>query len=462
MKIMSVTSGELWSAACAHLKAKLTKEVYTKWIETIRPVALKEDALVLAVANDYYVWWLEQNYLPVIRLAVTAVSGRTLRIELTVSEEAALPLLPAEAAEPTAPSGAPGARASRRAAVRAAPALNPQFTFGHFVVGASNMFAHTASLTVAQAPGKAYNPLMIYGGPSLGKTHLMHAIGHHIAHGHAAARICYISAEAFLNEYIEHMHQQKWGNFREKYRSMDVLLMDDIQFLAGKDRIQEEFFHTFNTLHNAHRQIVITCDRPPAEVPGLEQRLVSRFEWGVITQMEPPDYETRVAILKKKAERFPTPVPERVLFTIAERIRTDIRALEGALNSVASYTALHGRPLGEDELENLLRHAVARQANAAPSFDRIQKAVADYYDLRLSDLTGRRRLAAIALPRQVAMYLCRNLTTHSFPVIGEAFARNHATVLYACREIEGRMKKDAGFRQAVSSLRSRLGVDQGA
>lgn len=458
---MSVTCTEIWGGACAHLKAKLTKEVYTKWIETIRPVALKDDTLVLAVANDYYVWWLEQNYLPVIRLAATAASGRTLRIELTVSEEAALPAAPASATAAALPAPA-AARGARRAPPRPAAALNPNFTFGHFVVGSSNMFAHTASLTVAQAPGKAYNPLMIYGGPSLGKTHLMHAIGHHIAQTGSSSRICYISAEAFLNEYIEHMHQQKWGDFREKYRSMDVLLMDDIQFLAGKDRIQEEFFHTFNTLHNAHRQIVITCDRPPAEVPGLEQRLVSRFEWGVITQIEPPDYETRVAILKKKTERFPAPVPEKVLLTIAERIRTDIRALEGALNSVASYTALHGRPLGEEELENLLRHAMARQANAAPSFDRIQKTVADYYDLRLSDLTGRRRLATIALPRQVAMYLCRSLTPHSFPVIGEAFARNHATVLYACREIEGRMKKDAGFRQAISSLRSRLGAEQEA
>jgi chromosomal replication initiator protein len=320
------------------------------------------------------------------------------------------------------------------------------------------MFAHTASMSVAQAPGKAYNPLLIYGGPSLGKTHLMHAIGHHVAQTHALSNVCYISTEAFLNEYIVAMDQKRFGDFRTKFRSMDLLLIDDIQFLAGKDRLQEEFFYTFNELHNAHKQIVMTCDRAPSEVTGLEQRLVSRFEWGVITQIESPDFETRVAILKKKAEHFTVPLPEKVILTIAERIRSDVRALEGALKSVASYASLHGRALSDDDLENVLRHAMTRQERQAPSFESIQKAVADYYDLRLADLTGRRRMASVAHPRQIAMFLSRTLTNQSLPVIGEAFGRNHATVLHAFRQIERRMKTDSSLRQTVSAIRSKLGT----
>ncbi|MBP7276255.1 MAG: chromosomal replication initiator protein DnaA [Kiritimatiellae bacterium] len=461
---MSEHVDSLWEGVCLHLQAKLSKDMFDRWIRVIRPVSWSQDVLTLEVANDFYVWWLAENYIPMIRLAVAASCGRDVRIELVVSADA--PKVPDLRPKDSVRNERPAAQAGRSPAVksvRGAPRflspLNPSFTFGNFVVGSSNMFAHTASLSVAKAPGKAYNPLLIYGGPSLGKTHLMHAIGQHIAEMSACAHVCYLSAEAFLNEYIEAMREQKFHEFRSKFRSMDVLLIDDIQFLAGRDRIQEEFFHTFNELHNAHKQIVMTSDRPPAEVPGLEMRLVSRFEWGVITQIEPPDYETRVAILRKKAERFPTPVPDKILLAIAERIQTDVRALEGALNSVASYAALHGRPLGDSEFENLLRHAAARQARQAPSFEQIQKTVADYYDLRMADLTGRRRMASVALPRQVAMYLCRTLTPHSFPAIGESFGRNHATVLHACRLVDRKIKGDAGFRQAVSAIRSRLGVE---
>lgn len=461
---MSEHVDSLWEGVRLHLQAKLSADMFDRWIRVIRPVSWSQDVLTLGVANDFYVWWLAENYVPMIRLAVAAACGRDARIDLVVLPDAPpLPDLRAKVRDPGARASAePGRTAAARpsrAAARFLSPLNPSFTFGNFVVGSSNMFAHTASLSVAKTPGKAYNPLLIYGGPSLGKTHLMHAVGHHIAETSARAHVCYLSAESFLNEYIEAMREQKFHEFRSKFRSMDVLLIDDIQFLAGRDRIQEEFFHTFNELHNAHKQIVMTSDRPPAEVPGLEMRLVSRFEWGVITQIETPDYETRVAILRKKAERFPSPVPDKIILAIAERIQTDIRALEGALNSVASYAALHGRPLGDAEFENLLRHAAARQSRQAPSFEQIQKIVADYYDLRLADLTGRRRMASVALPRQVAMYLCRTLTPHSFPSIGESFGRNHATVLHACRLVDRKIKSDAGFRQAVSSIRSRLGVE---
>lgn len=459
---MGAACENIWREACKQLAARLSSDVYDRWVATIRPVSWEEDVLRLSVANDFYAWWLEENYLPMIRLAVAAVSGREPKIELVV-DQAAHPVLSSDAsggAHAVVKPAAVAEKAPRKTSPRFLSPLNPNFLFGNFVVGESNRFAHTASLSVAHAPGKAYNPLLIYGGPSLGKTHLMHAIGHQIAQSSPTAQVCYLSAEAFLNEYIEAMPNNEFNKFRQKYRSMDVLLIDDIQFLAGRTRIQEEFFHTFNELHNAHKQIVMTSDRPPSEVVGLEQRLVSRFAWGVITEIEPPDFETRVAILRMKAERFPAPVPDKVILAIAEKIHTDIRALEGALNSVASYASLHGRPLDDQQLENVLRHALSRQAVQAPSFDQIQKTVAEYYDLRPGDLTGPRRMASVALPRQVAMYLCRTLTPSSLPVIGEAFSRNHATVLYACRMVDQRVKSDASFRQAVSSLRSKLGADQ--
>ena len=455
---MDRACGELWDAACRILAGKLSGDVFARWIAGIRSVSCSDEQLVLAVANDFYVCWLEENYLPLIRMAVAAAGGRERHVLLQVDHHGKGTLPPAP---PAAPRPSSLARTEEKAPARRSrlvAALNPSFTFSAFVVGPSNLFAHTASMAVAQAPARAYNPLLIYGGPGLGKTHLMQAIGHYVSSAQRGANICYVSAEAFLNEFIEAIQANQPNAFRRKFRGMDLLLIDDIHFLAGKDAIQEEFFHTFNELHNAHKQIVISSDRPPSEVPGLEPRLVSRFEWGCITQIEPPDLETRVAILRKKTEGYSLPLPDKVLFYIAERIRNDIRALGGALTSVMAFATMNRSSLSDDELETLLRHAVARATPEPPSFEIVQKAVAEHFDLRVSDLTGRRRPNSVALPRQVAMYLCRSLTAHSLPVIGEAFARNHATVLYACRTVEDRMKSDPSFRHTVNHLRRQLGA----
>ena len=450
---MDRTCGVLWDDACRILGGKLSKDVYARWIAGIRPVACTAEQLVLAVANDFYVCWLEENYLPLIRMAVTAAGGTERDVVLRVDSSAPV-------ARPSAPLVTEPSKVEEKPPARKAkplPALNPSFTFSTFVVGPSNLFSHTASMAVAQAPARAYNPLLIYGGPGLGKTHLMQAIGHHVSSSMKGANICYVSAEAFLNQFIEAIQSNQPNAFRRKFRGMDLLLIDDIHFLAGKDAIQEEFFHTFNELHNAHKQIVISSDRPPSEVPGLEPRLVSRFEWGCITQIEAPDLETRVAILRRKAESYHLPLPDKVLFYIAERIRNDIRALVGALTSVMAFASMNRSSLSDDELEAVLRHAVARAAPEPPSFEIVQKTVAEHFDLRVSDLTGRRRPNSVALPRQVAMYLCRTLTSHSLPVIGEAFARNHATVLHACRTVDDRMKSDPSFRHTVNHLRRQLG-----
>ena len=442
----------LWEESCKHLSRKLSTDVFNRWIAVIRPLSYTDDRLVLSVANDFYVCWLEENYLPLIRSAAQVVTGRDTEIVLQVDQK----LASAPAAKSAAPAEA--AKAPRKSTRFVSP-LNPKLTFGSFVVGSSNNFAHAASMAVAQSLAKAYNPLLIYGGAGLGKTHLMQAIGNHVAATVKNAQVCYLSAEAFLNEYIDALQGGKIPAFRKKYRTTDLLLIDDIHFLAGKDRIQEEFFHTFNALHDAHKQIVLSSDRPPSDVQGLEPRLVSRFEWGVSTQIEPPDLETRVAILKKKMETFLVALPDPVLFFIAEHIRSNIRRMEGALKSVAAYASLSGKPLTEETMESLLRDTLDRSAAAAPTVDVIQKAVAEHFDLRLADMTSKRRPQSIALPRQVAMYLCRTLTSQSLPSIGDSFGRNHATVIHACRQVTDRMRNDPSFRQSVHLIRHRLGAD---
>jgi chromosomal replication initiator protein len=283
----------------------------------------------------------------------------------------------------------------------------------------------------------------------------MQAIGHQVFLASRTSRVCYLSAESFLNEYIESLQNKSPTEFRKKYRGIDVLLLDDVHFLAGKTGIQEEFFHTFNALFDSRKQIVLTCDRPLSEIHGLEPRLVSRFEWGLVTELSPPDLETRVAILRKKAASMNVALSSEVMLFIAENIRTDMRKLEGALTRAVSYASLLGQPLTAETVGHLLRDSVDRTARA-PSMDLIQRAVAETYDLRISDMTSKRRPQAVALPRQIAMYLCRTLTDRSLPAIGEAFSRNHATVIHACRTVEGRIRRDPSFRDAVETLRSKL------
>jgi chromosomal replication initiator protein len=439
----------LWSQVCRHLGDTLSKDVFDRWIAVIEPQSFKNDTLTLSVANDFYQSWLEENYLPLIRDAITAVRGSELKIQLTVDASNQTAPAPIESHPDRRPADHP-----RRAPMTMA--LNPKYTFDSFVVGPSNSFAHAASLAVAESPARAYNPLFIYGGVGLGKTHLMQAIGQHVL-SRAKTTVCYTSSEAFTNEYIDALQKKALVQFRKKYRGIDALLIDDIHFLAGKERMQEEFFHTFNTLFDNHKQIVLTCDRPASEIPGLEQRLVSRFEWGLVTELELPDTETRIAILRKKQEQLHLSLPDDVILYVAEHIRSNIRRLEGALIRVASYASLTGRETTLETLEYLLRDTLDQEQHEALTIEAVQRAVAEYFDIRLGDMTSRQRPQSIAFPRQVAMYLCRTMTEQSLPTIGNAFGRNHATVLHACRLVSEKAKADPALRQTMAVIKQRLG-----
>jgi chromosomal replication initiator protein len=442
----------LWQDACQHLREVLRDDVYARWIAVIDPLTLTEHTLTLGVDNDFYQSWLEENYLPLIRKAVTSVAGVELKIEFALKPMDAAPVPVPEDPPPQAvvAHAAPARRASSE------PRLNPKFVFDTFIVGSSNNFAHAASLAVAQAPARAYNPLFIYGGTGLGKTHLMQAIGHHVLFS-SRASVTYLSSEVMLNEYIEALQARSLPQFRKKYRHTDLLLIDDIHFLAGKERLQEEFFHTFNALFDGHKQIVMTSDRPASEIPGLEQRLVSRFEWGLVTELEPPDLETRIAILRHKQEQARAKLDDELILFIATHIRANVRRLEGALIRALSYASLTGRPLTIDALKNLLRDSLEQEKQAELTFDVIQKAVAEHFDIRLADMSSKRRPRAVAMPRQVAMYLCRRLTRASLPDIAVAFSKTHATVLHAYKSIDDRMGIDARLKQDVERISQRLG-----
>ncbi len=439
----------MWAQACKHLKSTLSKDVFDRWIAVIEAASLESDKLVLTVQNNFYQSWLEENYLSLIKDAVTVVHGTPLEISFAVSRSAAVPEAPA----PTQPQRPP--EREKPTPVQMKQPLNQNYTFDSFIVGPSNSFPHAASLAVAQSPGRAYNPLFIYGGVGLGKTHLMQAIGHSVA-SQTKASIAYVSSETFTNEYIDALQRKALVQFRKKYRSVDVLLIDDIQFLGGKERLQEEFFHTFNALFDSHKQIVLTCDRPACEIPGLEHRLVSRFEWGLVTELELPDVETRIAILRNKQEQMKLNLPDEIINYLAENIRSNIRRLEGALIRAVSYSSLTGRPLTRETLDYLLRDTLDQETHETLTMEEIQKVVADHFNLRLADMTSNRRPQSIAFPRQIAMYLCRELTPHSLPSIGQAFGRNHATVLHAHRLIMDRLKQDAAFRQNMAVLQQRL------
>ena len=438
----------VWRAACDHLRKVLHPDVFSRWIEVIEPGSLEDQTLSLMVGNNFYQTWLEENYLSLIQSAVTAVSGESYAITFVIGRRTTpLP----EEVEPVAEIKPAARRHPAAPRTGGNPVFNPRFTFDDFVVGSSNNFGHAAALAVAQSPARAYNPLCIYGGSGLGKTHLMQAIGHHVLKN-SNARIAYLSSETFTNEYIDALQNKSLVQFRKKYRGMDLLLIDDIHFLAGKERMQEEFFHTFNALFDAHKQIVLTSDKPASEIQGLEQRLVTRFEWGLVTELQPPDLETRIAILRNKQALSGFKHTDEIILFIAKTIRSNIRRLEGALIRATSYASLINRPLTIQDLETLLRDTLDQEKQEDLTFEQIMKTVADYYDIRLVDMTSKRRPAVITMPRQVAMYLCRSLTPSSLPEIGNAFGKTHATILHACRLVEKKMETNSELRQTVSHL----------
>jgi len=446
---MTRTHDQLWKDASNVLQGMLNPDMFSRWFAQVKPLELKDDVLVLGVVNEFSQIWLQDNFLSLVREAVNQTAKHPVQVRFAIA-----PGLQTESPADKHSSFAKPLGTGR-------PALdiklNPRYTFDTFVVGPNNNFAHAAALAVAQSPAKAYNPLFVYGGVGLGKTHLMQAIGHGAAHARRTSRVWYITSEQFTNEFIQGVQTSSLTKFRKKYRQADVLLIDDIQFFAGKERMQEEFFHTFNSLFDAHKQIVLSSDRPAAEIANLEGRLVSRFEWGLVTELQPPALETRIAILKKKAALLDVKIPDRVIEFLAEKIRTNIRRLEGALIRVASYASLTGKEITTDLLETLLRDALHEEARHTLTIDAIQKKVAEHFDIRFADMTSRRRPQNVAFPRQVAMYLSRTLTDRSLVDIGETFGgRDHGTVMHACRLIETRMAEDQRLRQTVSYLQQSL------
>ena len=451
---MQASAQNIWGTVQEQMRPHVSTEQFRLWFTPIRPKSLDEDLLTLEVDNEFCEVWLEKNYLDLIREKAILATGRPLKVKLEVGGPR--PTNPTDNQMRSAPLKIESEPTERNGATREL-LFNPRNTFDTFVVGTNNHFAHGAALAVAQSPGKSYNPLFLYGGVGLGKTHLLHAIGQHVAAHKKGAKVSYVSSEKFTNEFIDAIQNNQLVRFRRRYRQTDVLLIDDIQFLSGKERIQEEFFHTFNALHDSHKQIVLTCDRPANEIQGLEQRLVSRFEWGLSTDLQPPDVETRVAILRKKAKTMGVQLPDEVLNFIAERIRTNIRRLEGALTRVACYASLTNTVLTVERVEGLLRELLQEEGRHTINIDIIQKKVAEHFDIRLADMTSRRRPENIAFPRQIAMYLARQLTDGSLNVIGEAFGgRDHGTVLHAYRLVKDRMEVDGNIRQTVSFLEKQL------
>ena len=449
---MNENDKKLWNDACHHLKNTLPADIFEKWIAVIQCRKIEADQATLVVANDFYQDWLEEHYLPLIKNALSVASGRTFTLVLTVDYN-----LATETEEEETTTNKVRAILKPKRSTDANGNLNKNYTFDSFVVGPSNQFAHAASMASAQSPSRAYNPLFIYGGVGLGKTHLMQAIGQYIHSKKSRGKVCYTTCEAFLNEYIESLQTNSLAKFRKKYRTVDALLIDDIHFLAGKDRLQEEFFHTFNAIFENHKQIVMTSDRPAGELDKLAPRLVSRFEWGLVVELESPDIETRVAILRKKCEQMNLSIDQNLLFYIAERISSNIRRLEGALIRVASYISMTGQEVDRAKIEHLLRDTLDQEKKTSISIEGIQKTVAEHFDLRVGDIIGRKRPQNIAWPRQIAMYLSRTMTDQSFPVIGNSFGRNHATIVHACNAVEKRQTEDLKLRQTLALLRQRIG-----
>ncbi len=446
---------KVWKRITEALRPHVSADTFQRWFSGLELAAASETSLTLRVPNYMHQLWIETNYLAHLQAAILETLQTNPGIIFTHPEGEV------DGAEPSARRSSARRQGRSEPADDAAPpivgGMNPRNTFDSFVVGSNSQFAHAASLAVAQNPSKTYNPLFIYGGSGLGKTHLMHAIGHNILERRKSARVVYLASEQFTNEFIHAIQSGTLVRFRKKYRSADVLLLDDIQFFSRAERAQEEFFHTFNTLFDGHKQIVLSSDRPANEIANLEQRLVSRFEWGLTAELQPPDRETRVAILRKKAENLGIRVDAWVIEFIGERIRSNVRSLEGALVRVAGFASLSGRALSTENLETLLRDLLQKEARQTITIDQIQKRVAEHFDIRLADMTSKRRPSSIAFPRQVAMYLSRELTKASLNEIGEAFGgRDHGTVLHAHRLVRERMQREESIRQMVSFLSSQL------
>lgn len=418
---------EIWKSALSLMEKQLSKPSFDTWILSAQPVTLQKNTVVLQVSNEFNRDWLQNHYVTLIAESLRKASGNPLDVRFVLPNEDLTPR----------PDAIELSVEKNQVDDNLTANLNPKYTFNSFVIGESNRFAHAASLAVAEAPARAYNPLFIYGGVGLGKTHLMHAIGHYVLENYPQLQVVYISCEKFTNEFINSIQYKRSEEFRNKYRNVDLLMVDDIQFLAGKEQTQEEFFHTFNALHEANKQIILSSDRPPREIATLEDRLRSRFEWGLITDIQQPDLETRAAILRKKSESENLQVPNDVLLYLANRINSNIRELEGALIRINAYASFTARSITTELIDEVLKDVIPSQRQKQVTIQDIQVVVAHHFGIRVEDLKAKRRTRAVAFPRQVAMYLARKITDQSLPRIGEEFGgRDHTTVLHACDKIE--------------------------
>lgn len=437
---MNLSLNELWDQVLNLIKVELTEVSFNTWLKTIKPISLSDDEITLAAPNDFTKGILEGRYLNLIKNAIKEVCKKDYKINFIVPGDE-LPNI--EVVKKENKVSEPDFK----------KLLNPKYTFSTFVTGKSNEFAHAASLAVAEAPAQAYNPLFIYGGVGLGKTHLMHAIGHYILSQNPKAKVVYVSSEKFTNELINSIREYRNEEFRNKYRNVDVLLVDDIQFIAGKEGTQEEFFHTFNALHEANKQIIISSDRPPKEIPTLEDRLRSRFEWGLITDIQPPDFETRIAILKKKANIENLNIPDEVFHLIANNIHSNIRELEGALIKIVAYSSLTNAVISEELAQEALKDLVNSQKKKEITVELIKDVVAKEFNIRIDDFDSKKRTREVAFPRQVAMYLTRELTDLSLPKIGDEFGgRDHTTVIHAYDKISNDMINDLSLKNKIEKI----------
>ena len=438
-----MTVSNIWDQVLSRIEAKVNRHSFYTWFKPTSYVADDIGAIRVRVPNALFRDWLTKHYSGVLSEALGEVERPESQVIFVTDEPVVLP--------ETLPEPAPVDPIEQDDVVGQG-GLGPRYSFDTFIVGPSNQFAHAACRAVAEAPSRSYNPLFIYGGVGLGKTHLMHAIGHYVLNHLKSLKLTYISSERFMNEMINAVRYDRVLDFRERYRSVDVLLVDDIQFLAGKEGTQTEFFHTFNALYDSQKQIVISSDCPPHEIPSLEERLRSRFEWGLIADIQPPDLETKVAILKKKAETEGIPLPDNVAIYIAGKIKSNIRELEGSLIRLIAYASLTGREISlqltQDVLRNLLQHD-----DRAITIEIIQKHVADYYQLKLGELKSRNNSKSVALPRQIAMYLCKMLTNASLPEIGKSFGgKHHSTVIHSIRKIEDLRQRDGDFNTLLNNF----------
>jgi chromosomal replication initiator protein len=459
----------LWESVNQELKNLFPKDLFDMWFEELTCTEESDAKLVLTAPNEFNAIWIENNYLDIISQQARSFAGTAVTVVIEVAEENAAE---ASAAESTSSSvNRLNAQTQDSRNARSADAisnrvevsqtrrtfLNPRNTFDNFVVGSGNQLAHAASMAVANAPGRAYNPLFIYGETGLGKTHLMHAVAHQMLANNPNARIAYVSTEKFTNEFIHAIRENKLTKFRKYYRTVDALLVDDIHFLSGKESTQEEFFHTFNDLFESGRQIFLASDRPANEIERLENRLISRFQWGLVTDIQAPDFETRVAILRNKAAAMNISLDPEIMNFLAERVSRNVRRMEGALTRIASYDALINQKLDLEAVERLLSDLLHEETLTKVNVDQIQKKVCDFYQIRFSELIGRRRTSAIVFPRQVAMYISRTLTSDPLKAIGDAFGgRDHGTVIHACKQVENMMEQDGSVKRGVDYLIKQL------